>query len=50
MKLLTHFTMLLVTFAVLLAVASHDLPKILPTLTVLFVLGIVARIVWFYTR
>ena len=42
--------MLLVAFAVLLAVASRDLPKILPTVTVLFVLGLVGRIVWFYTR
>jgi hypothetical protein len=50
MKVMAHLTMLLVAATVMLAVAAYVLPGLLPVFTVLFVLAVVGRAVWFYTR
>jgi hypothetical protein len=49
-KTISALTTLAVAFAVVLAVAVYALPRLLPALTVICVLAMLARAVWFYTR
>lgn len=50
MKMIAHLTGLVVAVTMVLAVAAYVLPRLLPAFTVLFILAVLARAVWFYTR